>query len=348
MALVPAGYLKAVVALGVSEEGDFVHKGTGFLYSHPVWREGDRTQYHTFLVTNKHVLDSGVSDVRFNRIDDERLETRSIASVASRGWAVHPSADVATIPVSSPGLLMDGRDLVKPEVFLGDVGTPSDEEKRHIVEGNGVFVLGFPLGLVGMARNYPIVRQGIIARIQDWLRRDEGTFLIDSAAFPGNSGGPVILKPEPVAVRGTQATTHALLIGMIRSYIPYRDVAVSSQTGKARIIFEENSGLAEVVPVDVIKETITLAMSEIGPSGFKWTETPRREWRHQVADDGQRSARGWSDACAVSRRGGPPTVGCWTLASVELLRTAVAAWDVVAWSGAASRKAEVRRGGGSR
>lgn len=271
MALIPVGYLKAVVSLGISEKDGFVHKGTAFLYSHPVSREDDRTGYYTFLVTNKHVLDAGISAIRFNRIADDCPEISSIA-VPTSEWAVHPRADAAAIPVSSTGSIMDKRDLGY-ETFLGDVTTPTDEERQHIVEGNGVFVLGFPLGLVGKTRNYPIVRQGIIARTQDWIRGDESTFLIDSAAFPGNSGGPVILKPENVAVHGTRTTTHALLIGMISGYIPYQDVAVSTQTGKARIIFEENSGLAEVIPIDVIKETIHLAMSKVGPAGFRWTGT---------------------------------------------------------------------------
>ena len=153
--------------------------------------------------------------------------------------------------------------MLQGEIFVGDVGTPSDEEANHIAEGNGIFVLGFPLGLIGKERNYPIARYGIIARIQDWLQGDEKTFLIDSSVFPGNSGGPVILKPEGVAIKDTKPITHSLLIGMISSYIPSQDVAVSKQTGEPRIIFEENSGLAEVVPINLIKETLDLATSSI-------------------------------------------------------------------------------------
>ena len=260
MALIPAGYLNAVISLGKVEQGDFVHKGSGFLYSHPISQKGDRTQYHTFMITNKHVLAGGISHVRFNRVENECVEVHAISSVTNVGWAVHPTKDVAALLLLSCGPLMNGRDLVKPEVFVGDVVTPSDEEKQHIVEGNGVFVLGFPLGLVGRTQNYPIVRHGIVARIRDWLRGDEDTFLIDSAAFPGNSGGPVILKPESEAIQGTRRITHALLIGMISSYVPYREVAVSEQTGRSRIVFEENSGLVDVIPVDVIKETVCLAL----------------------------------------------------------------------------------------
>jgi hypothetical protein len=40
------------------------------------------------------------------------------------------------------------------------------------------------------------------------------------------------------------------------AYVPYRDTAVSTQTGTVRITFDENSGLAWVYPVDRIEETI--------------------------------------------------------------------------------------------
>ena len=258
MALIPAGYLKAVVSLGVLEKS-FEHRGTGFLYRHPIGEKDGMTYYRSFLVTNRHVIDGGAKYIRFNHVVKGDIEISSIASVAIGSWTVHPKgSDVAVIPVSDRGPLMDGRDVMKIEIFVGGIGTPSDKELPEIVEGNGVFLLGFPLGLIGEARNYPIVRSGIIARIQDWLQGDERTFLIDAPTFPGNSGGPVVLKPEGVAIKGTREITHALLIGMIRSYIPSRDVAVSSQTGEPRIIFEENSGLAEVVPINAIKETADL------------------------------------------------------------------------------------------
>ena len=259
MALIPSGYLNAVCSLGVVTEDSFSHKGTGFLYSHPILIQDNVTHYCTYLVTNKHVLEGVITHIRYNRIGDDQVEVQPIESVTlqdSKGWVKHPNSDVAAVMVLSPGPLMVNRDLVKPEVFLGDIGTPTDEEKLEIVEGNGVFIIGFPMGLVGKTRNYPIVRQGIIARITDWMRGDESTFIVDSSAFPGNSGGPVILKPEATAIQGTKNITHALLIGIVSSYIPYRDVAISSQTGNPRVVFEENSGLAEVVPIELIKEML--------------------------------------------------------------------------------------------
>jgi hypothetical protein len=48
------------------------------------------------------------------------------------------------------------------------------------------------------------------------------------------------------------------LIGIIASYLPYEDVAVSQQTQRPRVIFAENSGLTNVFPVDCITETVRI------------------------------------------------------------------------------------------
>lgn len=169
MALMPSGYLKAVVPLG-TQQGSFTHGGTGFLYNHPVQQLEGQTSYLAFLVTNRHVIEGHeVTHVRFNRIRDGSLEVQSISSVTSADWILNANgADIAVRPIVWQSPLGVGRDVVKPEIFLGDVGTPSTGEWANIMEGNGVFVIGFPLGLTGKTRTYPIVRQGIVSRIQDW------------------------------------------------------------------------------------------------------------------------------------------------------------------------------------
>ena len=123
-----------------------------------------------------------------------------------------------------------------------------------ITEGDGVFVLGFPMGLVGGDRNFVIVRQGTIARIRDTLAGGSKECLVDVSVFPGNSGGPVVTRPELAAIQGTKPLLASHLLGMVKAYIPYRDVAISTQTKRPRIIFEENSGLTAVIPVDFIRE----------------------------------------------------------------------------------------------
>ena len=48
------------------------------------------------------------------------------------------------------------------------------------------------------------------------------------------------------------------VIGLVSAYLPYRDVAMSEQTGLIRLISEENSGLAKVVPMDAVIELTSI------------------------------------------------------------------------------------------
>ena len=261
MALIPAGYLNAVVSLGTLAES-FHHAGTGFLYAHPLPSRQSRTPYRGFLVTNRHVVADGITHARFNHLETGLTEA-PVGAVASGAWTVHPNgADIAVTPLLQSSPLSQGRQLAEVGMFIGDVDTSFGEGVQP-VEGDDVFVIGFPLGLVGDARNHPVVRYGVIARIQDWIRRDQNAFLIDAPAFPGNSGGPVVLKPEVAAIKDTKAITHCLLVGVISKQLRSREIAVSQRTGAPRVVFEEDAGLAEVVPAEFVRETAIQEISDL-------------------------------------------------------------------------------------
>lgn len=106
----------------------------------------------------------------------------------------------------------------------------SEMREEGVTEGDPVFVLGFPVGMVGPFGEGVVVRAGCVARIRDTLDGDAAAFLVDALVFPGNSGGPVVLRAEAVAIEGTTSSPAAKLIGVVSSYLPYRDVAVSQQT----------------------------------------------------------------------------------------------------------------------
>ena len=59
-----------------------------------------------------------------------------------------------------------------------------------------------------------------------------------------------------------QAITSAKLIGLVSGYLPYQDIARSDQTGRPILAAHENSGLAEVVPIDAVQETISVAIKK--------------------------------------------------------------------------------------
>lgn len=270
MALIWEYFFDTVVALGVPKANNSVkYIATGFLYGYPAGKneKGQKT-YSVFLVTNRHVIENtGDILVRFNAQAGKHPKTQRIPvedSGRTIRWTVHPDPNVdAAVLLIDEFLPKIEESGIKMSFICEGVHTTTIDEMRNseFGEGNEVFVLGFPLGMAGITQNYVIVRQGMVARIRDWYSKDTKSFLIDSLIFPGNSGGPVISKPVFVSY-GNKPRIDSKLIGMVSSYLPYTDIAFSRQTGRPKISFEENSGLATVVPIDTIQEAVSIAVKK--------------------------------------------------------------------------------------
>ncbi len=270
MALIPPFFLDCVVAIGFKgADGTPAFLATGFLYGTPVGKNPENeTLYRTYLVTNRHVFEGAeAAVVRFNPAADGPARVYDLALKAPDGtmaWISHPNKniDVAVVGINV-NLLKEHQ--IRFAFFNEDNHVLSRAQARdaELSEGDGVFVLGFPLGLVGGERNYVIVRSGVLARIRDALAGAAPDFLVDASIFPGNSGGPVVTRPEFTAIQGTKNITSAMLIGMVSSYVPYKDVAISQQTKRTRVVFEENSGLAAVVPIDFVAEAVRAAEEKL-------------------------------------------------------------------------------------
>jgi len=240
---------------------------SGFLYGSliPPKSSSDEKKYLTFLVTNRHVLE-GLTNayIRVNpkerkAPEDYELELKDNTHQL---WFAHPDAavDVAVFPGSMSFFRERGMQI---EFFPNDqvVAGRSKLVDLGVAEGDFVYVLGFPMGLVGEERNLAIVRQGVLARVSDALMNPNHNYLIDAFIFPGSSGGPVILKPELAHLKETKPIPMPFLIGLVKEYISYQEVAISPQTRRPRIVFEENSGLAEVIPIDRVQECIDACLS---------------------------------------------------------------------------------------
>ena len=272
MALIPPSFIDAVVAIGEPQAAGTRWIASGFLYGRYEGSAGaGQSYYRTYLVTNRHVFDGKATvTVRFNPTGTERaLEfVVQLQDDASRTrWFAHPRAevDVAILPIIFDALKQQS---LAVDFFRSNLSAIARAQMSvlGVSEGDGVFVLGFPMALVGAERNTVIVRRGSVARVRDTLAGSVDTFLVDALIFPGNSGGPVVSCPEVVAIHGTKSLASAHLIGIVTGYLPYRDVAVSTQTGNTRIVFEDNSGLAAVHPVDHIEETIDAHVKTLDPA----------------------------------------------------------------------------------
>jgi S1-C subfamily serine protease len=268
MALIPPFFSDCVVAVGfASEAGKPAYQATGFLYGHFL-REVSEQQRHykVFLVTNRHVFQGEkAAFLRFNPENREPAREYQVSlrdALGTPTWFAHDdeNIDVAALSINAQLLHEHG---IRFNVFRNDRHTAGRARATSlgISEGDGVFVLGFPLGLVGEGRNFVIVRRGSIARIRDCLEVKSNDFLIDCSVFPGNSGGPVVTRPESSVIEGVDPVSAAYLIGIVASYLPYRHVAISQQTRRPEVVFEENSGLASVLPIDYVEQVVMKALN---------------------------------------------------------------------------------------
>ncbi len=275
MSLLPRGYLETTVAIESAQEGPegirYRTVGTGFFLgleygdSSP---SGERN-YRLFLATNRHVV--AERDELLIRVNAKEGAARRVRLALREGeggnWAPHPDerVDVAALLVNARALREAGLELAY--FRRGDIALVSSMKELDIGTGQELFVLGFPMGMSGVERNYVIARSGMIARFDDEILATSRSFLIDAAVFPGNSGGPVIVKPRSDSLTDRRPIDRAYVIGMVRSYLPYEEVVYSLQTATPtpRMVFTENSGLAEVIPMDCVKEAADAVSS--GRSG---------------------------------------------------------------------------------
>ena len=237
-------WLKSVISVEHAQEGPeeehakYAPIGTGFLVA--------SANKHIVLITAKHVIvDNKTKKIRGSlsyRLNDKKGQSvivteESLSKSQVGGWYLSPDSDVACRFM-----------LVPRSADLLQVPLSCFLESKYVQAGAPILLLGFPLGLRSEDFAKPIVRQGTVA-----LSEPNG-LVVDVDFYPGNSGGPVVYVPPIKMGEGLASPliNEEKLIGLAISFIPYVDVAVSKHTGRARVTFEENSGLCNVVPADAI------------------------------------------------------------------------------------------------
>lgn len=278
MALIPPHYLNSVVSIGVlkKDNQDQLHYNTiatGFVLGKETGEKNDNGPlFKLFLITNRHVFfnkreNKFVEQVvlRFNTLEGKshHFVIDLLTADKTPKWHKHEDekVDLAVLPINAK-VINDAK--INYYFFNGsDVVYANSFEEKNISTGDDLFVLGFPMSISGKSRNFVIVRKGIIARVDEEIL-DEGYYYIDASAYPGNSGGPVIVKPEVVAINGTKSNSSAGLIGVISAGETYSDVAVSQHSGEPKVIFTEQTGLVRVVPIEKVFDVVdTIMKSEV-------------------------------------------------------------------------------------
>lgn len=205
-----------------------------------------------FLVTAAHVAE--VDSNLFFRILQKKSNVpdhrsyQSIRAQTGLGWIIRKQYDLAIMPFLC---------TEKDSILFIDIDTyRADYDSVSL--GDGIFVLGYPSSVVFTPDpTVHFVRDGIISS-----KLPEGKLIIDALLFPGNSGGPVFWKPARALIFGTGLTgknipgREAKLVGIVSQTLQYREEALSTSTGRTRVTFEENSGLAIVISASRIMELL--------------------------------------------------------------------------------------------
>lgn len=265
MAIIPQFYKNAVVSIGVkNQNSDITWIGTGFF----VTRAIDVNNVRPFLVTNRHVL-QGKSKIviRMKEKDTENLKEFEDSIIESDGsnekpiYVLHPqdNIDIAVLPLNTSFIIENHLDFPAFDIDSNAM-TSSELRDNGFEEGALIFMLGYTMGLVNQSSSLPICRLGCISRISKEQIQEQYNILVDIQNFPGNSGSPIINRPEIVSIQGTKKLDRSVLIGIIHSYIPYEETLINSQTGRLVEVRSENSGLAYVHPVEYIREIIDMIL----------------------------------------------------------------------------------------
>lgn len=176
-------------------DGTPVGSGTSFIFRDP---DAD-TGHELFLVSNKHVIESGWNAYVFfteQSADGEPLLGRPLTvhmEGFSAQWHGHPDedVDVAVIPLSWQLDLIakDNRRAFLRPITADEVA--SDDDLASLDVASSVLFIGYPNGMFDQKHYTPIVRQGFLATPPELDFDGEPVFLIDASVFPGSSGSPV-------------------------------------------------------------------------------------------------------------------------------------------------------------
>lgn len=268
MSLIPKEYTESVISIGITNlRGEVDWIGTGFF----VIKEVVTGKFQPFIVTNRHVLEGQRSIAfRLREKDTGKLRVLGMSLYDDHGKQLYSVEGDEKIDIAAIILNYDyirENNLNFSAIDIDAEALSSDEFLDHGGdEGSIVYMLGFPMGLVAEDSNAPICRMGCVARMDPSEISRNKNFLLDIQNFPGNSGSPIITKPEVISIKGSKALGRPVLIGIVHSYKPYQERLISLQTKELVETRSENSGIASANPVEYIREIVEMELIHIfGP-----------------------------------------------------------------------------------
>lgn len=147
--------------------------------------------------------------------------------------------------------------------------TPEKMSQYEIREGYDMFFIGLFVQFYGSYRNFPICRFGHLSMIPDEPISiadlpPQKLFLMETSAYPGNSGSPAFFRTERsipilkvVNLLSSKSGEHdrIILAGIVESEIRFPS-DIFAQSGQVPAYAMENAGIAGVVPATYIHDAL--------------------------------------------------------------------------------------------
>ncbi len=225
--------------------------GSGFIAA--VQSRTVSTIFHLYAITNRHVIEEGMSVVRLNTIEGGV----DILDLKPGDWETHNRHDLAAAHLDlSP---------IKHRVFFLQTGgflTKESIARYGIGPGDDTALVGRFAYADGRLTNQPSVRFGKIAmNLGDPIRQASGhlqeSFLVETHSIGGYSGSPVFVYFHPLAYRSmprpadSPAGVTISLLGVDWGHLPTKWVPVTNRSGDKHLEgwgIQQNTGMMGVVP----------------------------------------------------------------------------------------------------
>jgi hypothetical protein len=201
--------------------------GTGFIVGREISLGSSKARAY-FLVTNKHMIsdwtlaDGDIKsfniyiDVHFYKEGSSKGSQLKRTELFDANGNIRPDVHAHDNPLIDIAIVFLNRalkgtsDLYLPAFDVSYLRPFNAITSANFNIGSQVFVLGYPLGITSVGKNYPIAKFGFIASMpgekfaldlnvknragkKSNVRLAGKLLIIDGLIVPGNSGGPVIL-----------------------------------------------------------------------------------------------------------------------------------------------------------
>ena len=214
--------------------------------------ESEEGPSQSFVVTAHHVFDQMRGDscvlVSRNPRDDGQYQRQEIqVSVRKAGrplWREHAKHDLAVLPLPS--------DVNVKGLPFDSLVTAEQLAEVHV--GDGVRLAVFPERAEANNAGFPILRSGSIASFPVISVKHHPIFLVDTTAWTGDSGGPVIHGSLRSPSGGP------LLVGIVRGMRSVTDTVKESRFAERRTHYP--LGISEVLHAAMVRELIAKSVAE--------------------------------------------------------------------------------------